>query len=324
MKSKRRQENMRSMRKLGWLVIGIALALVGTDAGRAQIGNEAARAQDLLNLARTAIGGEAKIKEVKGLSINGRIRDLKQDPNATRELKMQFFMADKIHFGEKMHIGEGPMPEGGERHIIIRRSPEASGETMKLEEDTDANGTQIRKRIMIQTDGHHVEGSGDAVSHPRVSLMMPDLMLGLLLNSPIPQEFTFAGETQDGRANIIDVKGPMGGTSRLLLDKATNLPVEFSFKGGGGPVVMFMKKAETPGTETEVDVIKTAPFNVRIPGPEQGEVVVRFSDHRLVDGVVLPYRITKVVNGEIAEEWEIDRYEINPKMEFRRHPQKVD
>jgi hypothetical protein len=39
---------------------------------------------------------------------------------------------------------------------------------------------------------------------------------------------------------------------------------------------------------------------------------MRLDDYRKVDGILLPYRITRAVNGQTNEEWTIRSYKLNP------------
>ena len=48
-------------------------------------------------------------------------------------------------------------------------------------------------------------------------------------------------------------------------------------------------------------------------GPPQTETFdMKFSDHRVVNGIKLPYVITRGSNGQTIEQWTISRYRVNP------------
>jgi len=46
--------------------------------------------------------------------------------------------------------------------------------------------------------------------------------------------------------------------------------------------------------------------------PEMAEVQVYFSDYRAEDGLLLPHRVTRSINGDFSEEWELKKFKINP------------
>jgi hypothetical protein len=39
---------------------------------------------------------------------------------------------------------------------------------------------------------------------------------------------------------------------------------------------------------------------------------VRYSEHKEVDGVLLPHLVTTGVNGNVTEEWSIEKFKVNP------------
>lgn len=49
------------------------------------------------------------------------------------------------------------------------------------------------------------------------------------------------------------------------------------------------------------------------PRRETIEVTEYFSDYRSVDRVLLPHKIARAWSGETAEEWEVERFELNPR-----------
>ncbi len=49
---------------------------------------------------------------------------------------------------------------------------------------------------------------------------------------------------------------------------------------------------------------------------------LRFNDYREVEGLRLPHRISQAVNGEVNEEWEIKKYEINPQFKADKFEKK--
>jgi hypothetical protein len=46
--------------------------------------------------------------------------------------------------------------------------------------------------------------------------------------------------------------------------------------------------------------------------PEEVDFFIRLSDHKKVDGVMLPYKFTFLTESEVSEEFEISKYQVNP------------
>jgi hypothetical protein len=295
----------KTMRTFGWTLMGVILALVGTDAGRAQIGLDAGQ---ILSQARQAIGGDAKINEIKNLSLTGRVRQA-DNPGEAKNLKMHIFVS------EPGMMAEGSLPGDGKHHrIIIRKKIEGDALPEKIEAE---GGQEVRKRIMVIADDKGVEGGPHRA-------MIPGFFhyeMGLFLKAPFGGEFTYVGDSEDGRADVLEVKSKFGSEGRVLIDKASRLPVGFKFRGPQHNVIFVRRTA--PEGEGNVDIIKERRAHFDMPAPKEADIEFRFSDHRLVDGVMLPHQITKSVNGKITEEWEIDKYELNPEISFDKMP-KID
>jgi len=46
--------------------------------------------------------------------------------------------------------------------------------------------------------------------------------------------------------------------------------------------------------------------------PEEVDFFIRMTDHKKVDGVMLPYKFTFLTESEVSEEFEISKYQVNP------------
>jgi hypothetical protein len=138
-----------------------------------------------------------------------------------------------------------------------------------------------------------------------------------LLTSPanFPVEFSYAGEAEskDGKADALDIKGPEGFNVRLFLDKQTHLPLMLSYRAPQQRVAMVTRTAQ--GSQDDLEARKKEAqeqAEKQSVNPQLSEVQVYFSEYSAEDGILLPHRITRSVNGDFSEEWELKKFKINP------------
>ena len=56
--------------------------------------------------------------------------------------------------------------------------------------------------------------------------------------------------------------------------------------------------------------------------PEEVDFFIRLSDHKKVDGLMLPFKLTFLTESEVSEEFEISKYQVNPQFKtdlFEKH-----
>jgi hypothetical protein len=118
------------------------------------------------------------------------------------------------------------------------------------------------------------------------------LTLGMFAASfdSYPLIFTLAGQAEapQGRADVIDVKGPSNFALRFFINAETHLPIMVSWT---------------------------------MPGP-QGKPVehrVYYADYRDVGkGLRFPFRLRRATGGETVEETNFDEFRINARIDPRR------
>lgn len=110
------------------------------------------------------------------------------------------------------------------------------------------------------------------------------------------------GETPAGRADVIEVSGPNGFAGRLFLDPATHLPMELRYEED-------RPRPPFPGLPPP----EAPPGEMPPPPPPGGrQVALLLADYREVDGIQLPLRMSRAVNGETVDDWEISVWRVNP------------
>jgi hypothetical protein len=114
--------------------------------------------------------------------------------------------------------------------------------------------------------------------------------------------------------HAIVAQGQSGFRIFLLLDAKNHLPsaIAISFVEDIQQTVL----VESPGffdrrVMQETFARARAERRARANQPKPYEMIMRFSDHRLVDGMNLPHRVTTTLNGRVIEEMAINEFEIN-------------
>jgi hypothetical protein len=116
------------------------------------------------------------------------------------------------------------------------------------------------------------------------------LTLGMFATSfpayPLTFRYIAQGEAPEGKADILDVAGPVNFSARFVVQRDTHLPV------------MLMWQALAQGKPIEYRMY--------------------YGDFRDVDGVKWPFRLRRAIAGETIEETTFDRIRINVKIDPRK------
>ncbi|HEX4950142.1 MAG TPA: hypothetical protein VFZ34_25980 [Blastocatellia bacterium] len=101
----------------------------------------------------------------------------------------------------------------------------------------------------------------------------------------------------------IDLTGKDDYQARLFLDQSTHLPVMLSYRALRNP------KGAYVATTNPADLQEVA-------------VQLFFSDYKQVNNVRLPFRVVKAVNGIQVEEWNVEKYKLNPDLKAKKFEKK--
>lgn len=256
-------------------------------------------ADEVMAAARKALGGDAKIAAVKTFIATGRTRQVRGENLVPIEFEIQAELPDKyVRRDEFPAQDAGPVTAGfvGDQVVLMPRpvpppprpgAPPAPPQQMEM---------MLRGRMM------------------QAKQDFARLMLGMFAGTPSSFPLTYAyvaqAEAPQGKADVIDVKGPANFTARLFIQSETGLPIMLSWQapapgpamGPGGP---------PPGAGGPPPGAGAAPK----PAPEQR---LFFADYKDVDGLKLPHRIRRATGAETTEETTFDRFRINAKIDPRR------
>lgn len=172
----------------------------------------------ILAAAREALGGEKKIAAVKNLVATGRTRQVRGDNLVPIEFEIAVELPDK-------YVRKDEIPA----------------------QETGATSTGFNGEDLIQLP---VAAAAPAPGNPaqleaarkmRVNTLKQDfmrLMLGLFASSypSYPLTFTYVGQAEapEGKADVLDGKGPDNATVRLFINSQTHLPIMLSWSPPAG------------------------------------------------------------------------------------------
>jgi hypothetical protein len=270
----------------------------------------------VLAAARQALGGEKKLAAVNSFTATGRTRQVRGDNLVPIEFEIFVELPDKY-----LRKDEIPAQETG---------PNASG----------FNGDALI------VDPPAPAPMPDPAKKARVATLKQDfarLTLGMFAGSfaAYPLTFTYVGEAEapQGKADVLDAKGPDNITLRLFIHSETHLPVMVSWMpparpapGARPPGAPSPPGAPIPpgappagrGTPPAAPPAPPAAASAAPPGRGAAAAAPRpefrlyFADYRDVDGLLLPFRLRRATGAETTEETTFDRYRLNAKIDSRR------
>ena len=328
---------------LGILVFAAAAGI------RAQEAGDPAKGAALLAEARKAIGGDDKLKAVKSLQSKGVYKRTAGTNTQEGDVEIFIDLPGKYRRNELSGVAGGPVQErvevlngqdvwdinatggfggggfgrfgggggdfgggrGGFRGQGGRGQGDPAGQGAQAGQPPQGRGTIDPERVKeLQRRQRQTELA-------RLSLMW-------LLTTDAPVVWVGTAQSPDGNADVLEVRAAEGPATRLFLDQTTHLPLmmtttagggrgNFGRRGGGAPDGAAPPPAPQPGAAAP-PAAGDAP---RRGGPQGGQPITietHLSEYKAVNGIKLPHLITRGVNGQTNEEWEIKSFRINPNL----------
>ncbi len=272
-----------------------AAAFVGRYGGTATAQTPAkGDATAVLAAARQALGGDTKLTAVKTVTATGRTRQVRGENLVPIEFEIFIELPDKYLRRDEIPAQEsGPTASGFNGDALVQDPPPPP---MPAPPPAPA-GAPPGPQPMARPNP----------SAMRVAALKQDftrLALGMFARSfpSYPLTFTYFAEAEapQGKADVLEGKGPNNFTLRLFISRDTHLPLMVSWtpptppQRGRGPMPM------PPGA--------TAP----------AENLLYFADYRDVDGMQFPFRLRRAVGADTIEETIFDRYKLNSKIDAKR------
>jgi hypothetical protein len=264
----------------------------------------AAKAQQLIAQARSAPGGD----KLKSLSVKGNYRRTLGQMEMTGEVSYDLLLPDKMMKTETM----SPAPS-----LEITRIETLNGDDVWADQQQRGGGGGM----MIFRRGPGGPGADPEKARDMmrqgVRSDFARLAIGWLLTTPpsFPVEYSFAGEAEspDGKADMLDVKGPDGFAMRLFLDQKTHYPLMLTYNGKKPRV---MTQTAAPGAPRNPEEMEKRMKEMEAEAAKQPDVEFRIylSDYREVNGVSIPHKMTSSIEDEVNEELEIKNVKVNPQL----------
>jgi hypothetical protein len=280
------------MQRLIVSLISLAMTLGGLAARAA--GDT--KAEQLLAQARAALGGDSTLAKVQGLSASGTYQRDIGDRQLSGELTIDLQLPDKMLRTESMR----PM---GDATIELLQG--INGDEVLRNSRTIGGGPGMMIRMAPPPGG--ADGDAQALRNQRAD--MARFALALLLTAPpsMPLEFAYGGEAEadDGKADVVDAKGPGSFAARLFFDQKTHRPLMLSYRGAAPRMVMRTQRGDGPPPTAGVPPGE-------LPPPQIVDIQLFLDDYRTIDGVLLPHRLSRSIDGKPSEEITFKTIRINP------------
>ena len=278
------------------------------------------RAEEVLKQARQAIGGEEQLQKIEGLHINGQYRRALGDRQLAGDREISIQLPNK-------YLVEDAMNPGGLATAIMNTRG-LNGEQAWTANSGGGGGMIIR---MGAPGGQNASPEQISAALRRIyGAEFSRYLLAMILTPPpsFAVDYKYAGESdvEDAQADVIDVTGPDNFSVRIFFDKKSHLPLLLSYRGPK-PRIMTMTR-ESHGPRSPEDVKKAREeakkkMQAEAPAaPEEVDFYIRLTDHKKVGGLMLPHKLTFLTENEVAEEFEISKYQLNPQFKadlFEKH-----
>ena len=260
------------------------------------------KAAALLAKLRQTLGGEAKLAAVTGLSFEADMRRVLpgegSEPGPEMSGDIRFDIADPRHY---LYVDSfSPMP--GMPPVSIGAA--LDGETQWMGPISAPMGN-----VMIRADG----GGDTARLRSRLEKDMTRLSVALLAGANLPGvEFTYAGlaESPEGKAEVLEVKGPGDFNGKLFLDEKTSRPMMLVYQEVARRMAMRRGGPDAPPPSSNGHGAE-GPSSAS-PAPDLKEARMFLSDYQTENGVSFPHAITIKVQDGPTEEWTVQKIKLNP------------
>lgn len=271
-----------------------------------------AKALEVLKQARAAAGGEDQLQKVQTLHVNGQYRRVMGDRQMAGDREISIMLPNKFLVEDSFSMG------GMSTAMLTTRG--LNGEQAW---STNSGGGGMVFRMTGPGGTQATPEQLEAMFRTQYRPEFARYILAMMLTPPesFPLEFKYAGESDvdDAKAEVLDVTGPDKFAARVFFDKESHLPLLISYRARKPRMISLSRPAGGAPRAATADDINKATEEARKkleaenpPIPEEVNFFIRLSDHKKVNGVTLPYKLTFMTESEVSEEFEVKKYQLNP------------
>lgn len=257
-----------------------------------------AKGEQLMAQARAALGGEKSLNKVQGLTASGTYQRTLQDRQLNGEVTVDLQLPDKLLRTESMN----PM---GDVTIVTEQG--VNGDKLLRNQRT----LNAPPGMVVRT-GPPPTGDAEVQAIRNAHADLARTALAFLLTSPasLPLEFTSGGEAEsdEGKADVVDAKGPGNFAARIFLDQKSHRPLMLVYRGIA-PRVMIQTQQGPPPAGGRGD---GSHDGSALPAPQVVDITLYLDDYKTVDGLMLPHRLARSIDGKPTEETTFKTIKINP------------
>jgi hypothetical protein len=287
------------------LLLFVLVPLVATVPLRAIAPQADAKAEEILKAARTALGGDDALAKVQSATVTGSSRRIMGEREFSSDVTLDLLLPDKFKRTEEMSFGQGGPS--------VTRVSAVNG-TEVWDDGTNRGGGGFMMRM--GGPGGPGGGPGGAGREPteeerarfkqfqerRMKSERARYSLIWFLKSDAPVTYAGVAEAPDGKADVLEIKPEGAAPMKLFIDQESHKPLMLTYEGVL-PRMIMRGQGQRP-TPEEIEKMRNEP-------PQQVTYEVHFSEYKQVDGVLLPHLISQSVNGNVGEEFTIEKYKLN-------------
>ncbi len=305
------------------------------------VAQQTGNVDSILAAARSALGGEKKLSGLKTFAAAGQaVRVVNGASMAPGDTELAFELPNKFMRKELLPIGAASVTRttgfNGDTAFDVVDQPPATGGMIQIRvgQGSAAGETQTPQQQEEQRQRQLLASRQEFAR----------MALGLLQTSPAcPLQFSYAGlaEAPDGKADVLDVKGEGGFAARLFIDSTTHLPLMLTWVAKEPIVITNTLSKGAAGTQVGGGkaIVGGAPMGHSDQAPEEREKFAKqmeerrkeaeakarlvewrlyYGDYRDVDGIKVPFRLQRSIDGKPAEEITFEKVKINGKIDAKK------
>ena len=239
-------------------------------------------ANDILAVARAALGGN-KLAAAKSISVWGPDRRGGQAVEVALSLELTGrFLREQTSLGNGGEIQRMAIGADGAGSVGGGMPGDDGGPSLGLNLAEGLNGADywVKNAAGPLINSNTPEAAAAARKRAFIE-SFARYALAFTLSPPanFPVAFTYAGQVEapGGMADAIEGKGPDGFLIHLFIDAKTHVPMMMNYRNGPQDVQLWLK------------------------------------NYKAEDGILLPHTITWITDGNLTEEFQAQRFKINPK-----------